>query len=125
VLDVDRRRIVGRAMADHLRSELVLSALEMALWNRRPAAGVIQHSDQGTQDTAIACGQRCQAAGVVPAMGSRSDCFDNVITGPFFATLECELLRRVTLRTHAEARTALFDAIAGFSNRQRRHSALG
>lgn len=125
VLDVYSRRIVGWAMADHLRTELVLSALEMALWNRRPATGVIHHSDQGSQYTALAFGQRCQTAGVVPSMGSRSDCYDNAITESFFATLECELLRRHTFRTHAEARTALFDFIEGFYNRQRRHSALG
>lgn len=125
VLDVYSRRIVGWAMADHLRTELVVSALEMALWNRRPAHGVIHHSDQGSQYTSLAFGQRCQAAGIVPSMGSRSDCYDNAITESFFATLECELLRCATFRTHAQARTALFDFIEGFYNRHRRHSALG
>lgn len=125
VLDVYSRRIVGWAMADHLRTELVVSALEMALWNRRPPAGVIHHSDQGSQYTAFAFGQRCQTAGVVPSMGSRRDCYDNAITESFFATLECELLRQHTFRSHTAARTALFDYIEGFYNRQRRHSALG
>ena len=125
VLDVYSRRIVGWAMTEHLRTELVLSALDMAVWNRRPPQGVIHHSDQGSQYTAIAFGQRCQAAGVVPSMGSRSDCYDNAITESFFATLECELLRRAPLRTHSAARMALFDYIEGFYNRQRRHSALG
>lgn len=125
VLDVYSRRIVGWAMADHLRTELVVSALEMAIWNRRPVQGVIHHSDQGSQYTSIAFGQRCQTAGVVPSMGSRSDCYDNAITESFFATLECELLQRHTFRTHTEARTALFEYIEGFYNRQRRHSALG
>jgi putative transposase len=123
-LDVYSRRIVGWAMEDHPRTELVISALEMALWNRRPAQGVIHHSDQGSQYTSIAFGQRCQAAGVVPSMGSRSDCDDNAMTESFVATLECELLRRHTFCTHAEARTALFDDIEGFDNRHRRHSAL-
>jgi putative transposase len=125
VLDVSSRRIVGWAMADHLRTELVVSALEMALWNRRPDAGVIHHADQGSQYTSLAFGQRCQTAGVVPSMGSRSDCYANVITEALFATLECALLRRHILRTHTAARTALFDDVEGFSNRQRRHSALG
>lgn len=125
VLDVYSRRIVGWAMADHLRTELVVSALEMALWNRRPTHGVIHHSDQGSQYTSLAFGQRCQTAGIVPSMGSRSDCYDNAITEAFFATLECELLRGATFRTHAEARTALFDYIEGFYNVHRRHSALG
>lgn len=125
VLDVFSRRIVGWALADHLRTTLVLSALEMALQRRRPARGVIHHSDQGCQYTAMSFGARCQDAGVMPSMGSRGDCFDNAITEAFFATLECELLARHPFRTHAEARTALFDYIEGFYNTHRRHSALG
>lgn len=125
VLDVASRRIVGWAMAEHLRTELVLSALDMAVWNRRPAHGVIHHSDQGSQYTSIAFSQRCQAAGVVPSMGSRGDCYDNAITEAFFATLECELLHQITFRTQTQARTALFDYIEGFYNPHRRHSALG
>jgi putative transposase len=125
VLDVFSRRIVGWAMADHLRTELVLSALDMALWNRRPDPGVIHHSDHGCQYTSIAFGTRCQEAGVVPSLGSRGDCYDNAITESFFATLECELLDRQTFRTRTQARTALFDYIEGFYNTHRRHSALG
>lgn len=125
VLDVWSRRIVGWAMAGHLPTELVLSALDMALWQRRPAPGVIHHSDHGCQYTSVAFGSRCQEAGVVPSLGSRRDCFDNAITESFFATLECELLKRQTFRTHSQAKTALFDYIAGFYNTRRRHSALG
>jgi len=125
VLDVYSRRIVGWAMADHLRTELVLAALEMALWNRRPAPGVLHHCDHGCQYTALAFGTRLQEAGLVPSMGSVGDCYDNAITESFFATLECELLQRQSFRTHSAARTALFDFIEGFYNPQRRHSALG
>jgi putative transposase len=124
VLDVYSRRIVGWAMADHLRTELVLAALEMALWNRRPAPGVIHHSDHGCQYTALAFGVRCQEAHIVPSMGSVGDCYDNAITESFFATLECELLDRQTFPTQNAARTALFDYIEGFYNPHRRHSAL-
>jgi putative transposase len=124
VLDVFSRRIVGWAMATDLRTELVLSALDMALWTRRPAPGVIHHSDQGCQYTSIAFGAHCHSAGVVPSLGSRGDCFDNAITESFFATLECELLDRHTFRTRTEARTAIFDYIEGFYNTHRRHSAL-
>jgi putative transposase len=74
VLDVYSRRIVGWAMAAHLRTELVLAALEMALWDRRPARGVIHHSDQGCQYTAVAFGRRCEEEGVVPSTGSVGDC---------------------------------------------------
>lgn len=125
VLDIYSRRIVGWAMADHLRTELVLAALDMALWNRHPAPGVIHHSDHGCQYTSLAFGTRCQEAGVRPSFGSRGDCFDNAITESFFATLECELLQRRTFRTQMEARTAIFDFIEGFYNTRRRHSALG
>ena len=125
VLDVYSRRIVGWAMADHLRTELVLAALQMALWNRRPDPGVIHHSDQGCQYTALAFGSRCQEVGISPSMGTVGDCYDNAITESFFATLECELLDPHPFRTHGAARMAIFDYIEGFYNRQRRHSALG
>jgi putative transposase len=124
VVDAWSRRVVGWAMATHLRTELVLTALEMALWQRRPRE-VIHHSDQGTQYTSIAFGQRCRAAGVRPSMGSVGDCFDNALCESFFATLECELLDRRCFRTPAEARMAVFDFLEGWYNPHRRHSALG
>jgi putative transposase len=125
VLDGCSRRIVGWAMADHLRTDLVVQALEMALWDRRPQPGVIHHSDHGCQDTSVAFGQRCLDAGILPSMGSVGDCYDHAVTESFFATLECELLDRHIFRTQAQARTALFAFIEGFYNTQRRHSALG
>jgi putative transposase len=123
VLDVWSRRIVGWAMATHLRTSLVVAALEMAIAQRRPA-GVIHHSDQGCQYTALEFGRRCREAHVRPSMGSVGDCYDNALCESFFATLECELLERVTLRTPVEARTAVFDFIEGWYNPTRRHSAL-
>ena len=105
VLDAWSRRIVGWAMETHLRTALVLAALEMAVRQRQPR-DVIHHSDQGCQYTALAFGQRCRAAGVRPSMGSVGDCYDNALCESFFATLECELLDRVSLRTPAEARLA-------------------
>jgi len=125
VLDVFSRRIVGWAMASHLRTELVLAALEMAIWNRRPARGVVHHSDHGCQYTSVAFGERCRAAGILPSMGSVGDCYDNAITEAFFATLECELLDREHFRSLAAAELAVFDFIEGFYNPHRRHSALG
>ena len=123
VLDVFSRRVVGWAMETHLRTELVLAALNMALGQRRPA-DVIHHSDQGTQYTSIAFGTRCQQAGVRPSMGSVGDCFDNAMAESFFATLECELLERRSFKTQVEARMAVFDFIEGWYNPHRRHSAL-
>jgi putative transposase len=124
VIDAFSRRVVGWAMANHLRTELVLAALNMAIEQRKPAA-VIHHSDQGTQYTSIAFGMRCEEMGVRPSMGSVGDCFDNAMAESFFATLECELLERRNFRTQAEAEMAVFDFIEGWYNPQRRHSALG
>ena len=124
VLDACSRRVVGWSMATHLRTELVLAALDMALQHRRPPHGVIQHSDHGSQYTAQVFQERCRAAGIRSSMGSVGDCSDNALAESFFATLECEVLTRSSLRTHAEARSALFDYVEVFYNRRRRHSAL-
>jgi len=95
-VDAFSRRVVGWAMASHLRTELVLDALNMAIGQRCPE-GVIHHSDQGSQYTSVAFGKRCREAGVRPSMGSRGDCYDNALCESFFATLERELLQRHTL----------------------------
>jgi transposase InsO family protein len=124
VIDAFSRRVVGWAMQNHLRSALVLQALEMAYGQRRPG-DVVHHSDQGTQYTSIAFGMRCQEMGVRPSMGSVGDCFDNAMAESFFATLECELLERRRFKSQAEAEIAVFDFIEGWYNPQRRHSALG
>jgi putative transposase len=124
VMDAWSRRIVGWAMATHLRTELVLAALNMAVSQRRPVQ-VIHHSDQGTQYTSLAFGQRCRQAEVRPSMGSVGDCFDNALCESFFATLECELLDRQRFRTQDEARRVVFDFIEGWYNLHRRHSSLG
>src|SRR5437667_3155168 len=108
VLDAFSRRIVGWAMETHLRTELVLQALNLALWQRRPAA-VIHHSDQGSQYTSIAFGQRCREAGVRPSMGSVGDCFDNAMCESFFGTLECALLDRRRFTSQIAARMAVLD----------------
>lgn len=125
ILDVFSRRVVGWAMAEHLRTELVVGALEMAVWNRQPGEAVIHHSDHGSQYTSLLFGERCQAVGIRCSMGSVGDCDDNAMAESFFATLECELLARQPFPTHLAARTALFEYIEVFYNRQRWHSALG
>jgi putative transposase len=124
ILDVWSRKIVGWAMANHLRTELVLAALDMALTQRRPAEGLIHHSDQGCQYTSVAFGSRCQRAGVRPSMGSVGDCYDNAMCESFFATLECELLDRFRFRSTAEAKAAVFTFIEGWYNTHRRHSSI-
>jgi len=124
VLDAFSRKIVGWAMAEHLRTELVLAALNMALGQRR-AKNVVHHSDHGTQYTSIAFGLRCKEAGVRPSMGTVGDAYDNAMCESFFATLECELLARRRFPTKAEARMAIFEFIEGWYNPTRRHSSLG
>ena len=124
VVDACSRMVVGWSMAGHLRTELILDALDMALARRRPGAGLIHHSDQGTQYTSLAFGRRAREAGIALSMGSVGDCFDNAMAESFFASLETELLDRTTFRTRADARLAVFDYIEAFYNPRRRHSAL-
>ena len=124
VLDAWSRKIVGWSMASHLRAELVLDALEMAIGQRRPD-GVIHHSDQSSQYTSLAFGNRCKEAGVRPSMGSVGDAYDNAMCESFFATLECELLDRRRFTSRVEARMACFSFIEGWYNPERLHSALG
>ena len=97
VLDVYSRRIVGWAMETHLRTELMLAALNMAITQRRPEA-VIHHSDHGCQYTSYAFGKRCQEAGVMPSMGSVGDAYDNAMAESFFATLEREAAQPAALQ---------------------------
>jgi len=124
VLDAFSRRVVGWAMANNLKTELVSRALEMATTTRRPQE-VVHHSDQGTQYTSIAFGLQCREAGVRPSMGSVGDCFDNAMCESFFATLECELFAKTRFRSHREASMAIFEFIEGWYNPSRRHSAIG
>lgn len=111
-------------MANHLRTELVMRALDMAAQQRKPEK-TVHHSDQGSQYTALAFGQRCRDAGVRPSMGSVGDCYDNAMCESFFATLECERIERTSYATRKEARLSVFDFIEGWYNPRRLHSALG
>jgi putative transposase len=125
VIDAFSRRVVGWSMATYLHTELVLDALEMALWNRRPDPGLVCHSDHGSQYTSLAFGRRCRQAGIAQSMGSVGDSYDNALAESFFASLECELIDRSRWRSFTEARMAVFDYLEAFYNPRRRHSALG
>jgi putative transposase len=125
VVDVWSRRVVGWAMESHLRTELVLGALEMAISRRRPGRGLVHHSDQGTQYTSLAFGNRCVRAGISRSMGSVGDAYDNALCESFFATLETELLDRERFADRTVARAAIFEYVEGWYNPHRRHSALG
>ena len=124
VMDAFSRRIIGWSMANHLKAELVIDALQMAVQQRRPE-GVVHHSDQGSQYTSLAFGKRCREANVRPSMGSVGDCYDNALCESFFATLECELLNRYRFRSRDQAGRAVFEFIEGWYNPYRRHSSIG
>ena len=125
IIDTYARKVVGWSMADHLRAELVIKALEMALWNRQPAPGLVHHSDHGSQYTSLAFGQRLEAAGILGSMGVVGDALDNALAESFFASLQVELLDRQPWQTRQQLTTAIFDYIEVFFNRQRLHSTLG
>jgi putative transposase len=124
VQDAYSRRIVGWSMADHMRAELVVDALEMAVARRRPAPGLIHHSDQGSQYVSLAFGQAARDAGIARSMGSKGDCYDNAVAESFFATLKKELVHRRSWPTRRELTSEVFDYIEAFYNRVRRHSTL-
>ena len=124
VLDVYSRKVVGWSMANHLRSELVAAALEMALRRRNPSAGLIHHSDRGSQYTALSFGKKLQEAGIVPSMGRVGSALDNAISESFVSTLKCEIgVSRYP--TRQAARASVFEFVELFYNRERRHSSLG
>lgn len=123
VEDMWSRRIVGWAMADHMRTELVDAALRMAIQARQPET-VIHHSDQGSQYTSIAFGITCHEHGVVPSMGNIGDCYDNAMAESFFATLKTERVDRRSYRTRTDAIDDVFTWIEGWYNPHRRHSSI-
>jgi putative transposase len=125
VQDAFSRRIVGWSMANHMRSDLVVDALRMAVARRQPEAGLIHHSDQGSQYVSLAFGQTARDQGIAVSMGSKGDCFDNAVAESFFATLKKELVNRDSWPARDELRTAVFDYIEIFYNATRRHSTLG
>lgn len=122
VIDAFSRLVVGHAIADHLRTELVIDALEMARWRRRPTTGAIHHSDHGSQYTSWAFGQRLRAAGLLGSMGTVGDALDNAVAEAFFATLQTELLDRHDWADRRQLARAIFDYIECFYNPVRRHS---
>jgi putative transposase len=129
VQDLFSRRIVGWSMVAHMRAELVVDALRMALAARRPPKGTIHHSDHGGQYISLALGQAAHDAGIAQSMGAVGTCFDNAVAETFFATLTKErLLHEVPKNgwaTRAQLRSAIFEYIEGFYNPTRLHSTLG
>lgn len=125
VQDAYSRRIVGWSLAEHRRVELVTDALAMAVRRRRPGAGLIHHSDQGSQYVSLGFGQAAREAGIAISMGSRGDAYDNAVAESFFATLKKELIHRQSWPTRHELSRAVLEYIEEFYNHERRHSGLG
>jgi putative transposase len=125
IVDVFSRRVVGWAIADHLRTELALEALGMALGIRQPDEGLVHHSDRGCQYASEIYRAELAARGIVCSMSRVGDCWDNAVAESFFATLKTELIYRRPWPTKHEAKAAIHDYIAGFYNPHRRHSSLG
>jgi putative transposase len=125
VLDTYSRKVLGWSMTNNLRTKLVLDALNMAIYNRRPQPGLIHHSDRGSQYTSVEFGSRLKEAGFLPSMGSVADAYDNSMAESFVSTLKRELIYRHSWPSRQMVRTAIFEYIEGFYNTRRRHSALG
>lgn len=125
VIDLYSRRVVGWSMSDSLKSKIAIDALEMAIAARRPAAGLIHHSDRGVQ---YACGDYQDIigkAGMKTSMSRKGDCWDNSVAESFFSTLKKELIYHRKFRTRDQARREIFEFVEVFYNRQRMHSYLG
>ncbi len=125
LMDMFSRRVVGWSMHDDLKAELVIDALAMAITRRRPPAGLVHHSDRGSQYTSLACGKTLRDSGLLASMGSRGDAFDNAACESFISTIKNELLNRHRWQSRDQARRAVFQYIETFYNPRRRHSALG
>jgi putative transposase len=125
IVDIFSRRVVGWAIADHLRTELPLEALGMALGIRQPQEGLVHHSDRGCQYASALYRSELSARGIVCSMSRVGDCWDNAVAESFFATLKTELIYRRPWPTKQEARAAIHDYIGAFYNPHRRHSSIG
>jgi putative transposase len=125
ILDVHSRRIVGWAMEDHLRTEIVVDALRMAVWRRKPAPGLVHHSDQGVQYTSLSLGERLKEVGIKPSMGRTGTALDNAMAESFVSTLKAELVSNLEFPSRQAAKTAIFEYLETFYNTRRLHSSLG
>jgi putative transposase len=125
ILDAHSRKVVGWSMNSHMKTELVVDALQMAVWRRKPSAGLVHHSDRGAQYTAISFGKRLEEVGIVPSMGRSGTALDNAMAESFVATLKSELVHRRRFPDREVARSAnFFEYLEAFYNRRRLHSAL-
>ena len=125
VIDAFSRRVVGWSISDRITAEIVVDALEMARWRRRPEPGTVVHADRGAQYTSWLFGHRLRQAGLLGSMGRVASSVDNALIESFWSTMQRELLDRSVWTTKAEPSSAMFEWIEGFYNPTRRHTALG
>ncbi len=125
ILDVYSRRIVGWAMESHLRTEIVVDALQMAVWRRKPAPGLVHHSDQGVQYTSLSFSKRLKEVGITPSMGRTGSALDNAMAESFVSTLKAEMVSGLVFPSRQAAKTAIFEYLEIFYNARRLHSSLG
>ena len=125
VIDVCSRRVVGWSMAEHMRTELTLRALRMALGQRALDGELVHHSDRGSQYASFDYQKALEVHGIRCSMSRKGDCLDNAVAESFFGTLKIELVHRHTWLTREEVRSAIHEYVEVFYNRKRRHSALG
>jgi transposase InsO family protein len=125
VIDCYSRKVVGFAVADHMRTDLIIDALRMAIIHRDPPPDVIFHSDRGAQYTSTEFRDFCRENGVRPSVGRTGICYDNAVAESFFATLKKELIHTRPWPTIDNLRTAVFEYIESYYNRRRRHSTIG
>lgn len=124
-MDLFSRKIVGWAMDDHMRTDLVTRALQMAIEKRRPAPGLIHHSDRGSQYASKEFRKLLKKHGILPSMSRKGDCWDNAVMESFYRSLKVERVHRDRYKDHRQARTAVFEYIEAFYNTVRMHSTLG
>ncbi|TPQ24330.1 hypothetical protein C2U68_20340 [Methylomonas koyamae] len=125
VIDLFSRQIVGWSMAEHIRTKLVNDALLMAIWKRKPAQGLLWHTDRGSQYASESHRALLKQHGICQSMSRKGNCWDNAVSESFFHTLKTELIHHQTFRNRVEARQAVFEYIEVFYNRERLHSANG
>jgi putative transposase len=125
VMDIWSRRIVGWSMADHMKTQLVSDALQMALHHRHPTQGLLHHSDRGVQYASDDYQHQLSRHGIVVSMSKTGDCWDNAMMESFWATLKRELIYEQKYKTRHEASASIFEYIEVFYNRKRMHSSLG
>ena len=125
VLDLHSRKIVGWSMSNRMKGQLVINALLMATWQRKPDRGLLHHSDRGNQYCSREYRNMLHRHGIVPSMSRKGDCWDNAPMESFFHTLKTELIHHRDYKTKQEAVSDIFNYIETFYNPKRRHSSLG